>query len=190
MSKGSVNKVILIGRLGNEPDVRYTPAGVAVANISVATNFSVKDKQTGEWRDETEWHRVALFERTAETAKQYLHKGSKVYIEGRLRTNKWQDQQGQDRYTTEIIGREMQMLDSRSEGAGSYGGAQGYGAQGAGGYGGAAPASPYGQQQPSHQASPPPNQGTQPPPQPAGAEGMNQAAPPPPDKDFDQDVPF
>jgi len=183
MSKG-VNKVILVGNLGSDPEVRYTPTGVAVANISIATNSSSKDRQTGEWRDETEWHRVVLFERTAEVAKQYLRKGSKVYIEGRLRTNKWQDQQtGQDRYSTEIVAREMQMLDGRSEGAGGYGG------QGASGYGGA-PAPSYGGGQQSGYVSSPPNQGMAQPPSNEGTTPPASGATPPPDKGFDQDVPF
>ncbi|HEC85822.1 MAG TPA: single-stranded DNA-binding protein, partial [Thioploca sp.] len=108
MARGK-NLVILIGNLGNDPDVRYTPAGVAVANISLATSYSTKDKQTGEWREETEWHRVVFFERLAEVAKQYLHKGSQIYVEGNLRTEKWQDKNGIERYTTKIYAREMQM---------------------------------------------------------------------------------
>ncbi len=118
MARG-VNKVILIGHLGNDPEVRYSPNGMAVANISVATNSSIKDKQTGEWKDTTEWHRVVLFERLAEVSGEYLHKGSQVYIEGRLQTRKWQDQSGQDRWTTEIIANEMQMLGGRGAGTGT-----------------------------------------------------------------------
>ncbi|HHB92285.1 MAG TPA: single-stranded DNA-binding protein [Thioploca sp.] len=116
MSRG-INKVILVGRLGNEPDIRSTASGMTIVTISLATNFSTKDKQTGEWKEETEWHRVVLFDKLADVAKQYLNKGSQVYIEGRLRTNKWQDKNGQDRYTTEIIAREMQMLGSRDDNA-------------------------------------------------------------------------
>ncbi len=116
MARG-VNKVILIGNLGNDPEIRYMPSGGAVANITVATSEAWKDKQTGEQHDRTEWHRVVFFNRLAEIAGEYLHKGSKVYIEGSLRTRKWQDKNGQDRYTTEIVGNEMQMLDSRGAGA-------------------------------------------------------------------------
>jgi single-strand DNA-binding protein len=112
VAKG-VNKVILIGNLGADPEVRAMPSGVAVTNLSLATSESWKDKQTGETQEKTEWHRVVLFARLAEIAAQYLKKGSKVYIEGSIRTSKWQDQAGQDRYTTEIVGNTMQMLDSR-----------------------------------------------------------------------------
>ena len=112
MARG-VNKVIIVGNLGNDPDTRYMPSGSAVTNLSVATNESWKDKQTGEQKDRTEWHRVAMFGRLAEIAAEYLRKGSQVYIEGKLRTRKWQDQQGNDRYTTEIIADEMQMLGGR-----------------------------------------------------------------------------
>jgi len=108
-----VNKVILIGNIGQDPEVRYTPGGSAITNISVATSEAWKDKQTGQSQERTEWHRVVFFNRLAEIAGEYLRKGSKVYIEGSLRTRKWQDQQGQDRYTTEIVANEMQMLDTR-----------------------------------------------------------------------------
>jgi single-strand DNA-binding protein len=114
MARG-VNKVILVGNLGNEPETKYMPSGSAVTNISVATNESWKDKETGEQVDRTEWHRVAMFNRLAEIAGEYLHKGSQVYIEGRIRTRKWQDKEGQDRYTTEIIADQMQMLGGRGE---------------------------------------------------------------------------
>ena len=119
MARGGVNKVILVGNLGGDPEVRYTPNGSAVTNLSIATSESWRDKQTGQQQERTEWHRVAMFGKLAEIAGQYLRKGSKVYIEGKLQTRKWQDQQGQDRYTTEIvvdINGQMQMLDSRSEG--------------------------------------------------------------------------
>lgn len=118
MARG-VNKVILIGNLGNDPDVRYTPNGNAVANISVATSETWRDKQSGELQDRTEWHRVVFFNRLAEIVGEYLRKGSKVYIEGSLRTRKWQDKNGVERYTTEIIATEMLMLDSKGAGAGS-----------------------------------------------------------------------
>lgn len=111
MAKG-INKVILIGNLGADPEVRYMPSGGAVANISVATSDSWKDK-AGQLQEKTEWHKVVLFNRLGEIAGEYLKKGSKVYIEGALRTNKWQDNQGQDRYTTEIVANNMQMLDGK-----------------------------------------------------------------------------
>src|SRR6267378_2019780 len=110
----SVNKVILIGNLGRDPETRYSPDGAAITNVSVATTSQWKDKNTGEKREETEWHRVAFFGRLAEIAGEYLKKGSQVYIEGRLRTRKWQDKEGQDRYTTEIVADTMQMLGSRA----------------------------------------------------------------------------
>jgi single-strand DNA-binding protein len=109
----SVNKVILIGNLGRDPETRYSPEGAAITNVSIATTFQWKDKNTGEKREETEWHRVAFFGRLAEIAGEYLRKGSPVYVEGRLRTRKWQDKEGQDRYTTEIVAEAMQMLGSR-----------------------------------------------------------------------------
>ncbi|HBC71319.1 MAG TPA: single-stranded DNA-binding protein [Coxiellaceae bacterium] len=113
MARG-VNKVILIGNLGNDPEVRYTPSGSAVASISLATSETWRDKQSGELQDRTEWHRIVFFNRLAEIVGEYLHKGSKIYVEGSLRTRKWQDKNGLDRYTTEIIAGEMHMLDSRS----------------------------------------------------------------------------
>ncbi len=113
MASRGVNKVILIGNLGKDPETRYMPSGGAVTNITVATSETWKDKQTGEQQERTEWHRVVFFNRLAEIAGEYLKKGSKVYIEGSLRTRKWQGQDGQDRYTTEIVANEMQMLDSR-----------------------------------------------------------------------------
>lgn len=115
MARG-VNKVIVIGNLGQDPDTRYMPSGSAVTNLRIATNESWKDKQTGEQKDRTEWHSVAMFGRLAEIAAEYLRKGSQVYIEGKLRTRKWQDKDGNDRYTTEIIADEMQMLGGRSGG--------------------------------------------------------------------------
>ena len=138
MARGGVNKVILVGNLGGDPEVRYTPNGSAVCNLSIATSESWRDKQTGQQQERTEWHRVAMFGKLAEIAGQYLRKGSKVYIEGKLQTRKWQDQQGQDRYTTEVvvdINGQMQMLDSRADG-----GNAGYG-------------------QPQQQAAPQQNQG-------------------------------
>lgn len=114
MARG-VNKVILVGNIGQDPEMKYMPSGNAVTNISVATSESWKDKETGQQQERTEWHRVVFFNRLAEIAGEYLRKGSKVYVEGQLRTRKWQDQSGQDRYTTEIVASEMQMLDGRNE---------------------------------------------------------------------------
>ena len=130
MSRG-INKAILVGNLGQDPEIRYTPSGSAVANISVATSDQWKDKQTGERRERTEWHRVVFFNRLAEVVGECLRKGSQVYIEGRLQTRKWQTQEGQDRYTTEIVANEMQMLGGRPGGAGQAGdhAAGGQGAQ-------------------------------------------------------------
>lgn len=117
MASRGVNKVILVGNLGGDPETRYMPSGGAVTNITVATSETWKDKNTGQQQERTEWHRVVFFNRLAEIAGEYLRKGSKVYLEGALRTRKWQDKtSGQDRYTTEIVAAEMQMLDSRGEG--------------------------------------------------------------------------
>lgn len=124
MARG-VNKVILVGNCGRDPETRYSPSGSGVTKVSIATSESWKDKQTGEQKDRTEWHNVVFFGRLAEIAGEYLRKGSQVYIEGSLRTNKWQDKNGQDRYTTEIVASEMQMLGSRGAGGGdSYAPAQ------------------------------------------------------------------
>ena len=119
MARG-VNKVILVGNLGNDPDIRYTAGGAAVANISVATAESWKDKNSGEQQERTEWHRIVFFGRLAEIVGEYLRKGSQVYVEGRLQTRKWQDKEGHDRYTTEIVANEMQMLGSKSGGSANY----------------------------------------------------------------------
>ena len=115
MSRG-INKVILVGNLGNDPETRYSPNGSAVTRISVATSEQWKDKSSGEQKERTEWHRVVFFNRLAEIAGEYLKKGSQVYVEGRLQTRKWQDKTGNDRYTTEIVANEMQMLGGRSGG--------------------------------------------------------------------------
>ena len=112
MSRG-INKVILVGNLGQDPEVRYTPGGSPVANVSIATTYSSKDRQSGEQQERTEWHRVVFFNRLAEIVGEYLRKGSQVYVEGRLQTRKWQDQSGQDRWSTEVIASEMQMLGGR-----------------------------------------------------------------------------
>jgi single-strand DNA-binding protein len=122
MARG-INKVILIGHLGADPESRAMPSGMTVANLRLATTESWKDKQSGEQQERTEWHNVALFGRLGEIAAEYLRKGSQVYIEGRLRTRKWQDKEGRDRYTTEIVGNEMQMLGGRGGAAGSAPGA-------------------------------------------------------------------
>jgi len=159
-----LNKVTLIGRLGADPEVRYMPTGGAVANITLATNFRWKDKQTGEKKESTEWHRVVFFNRLAEIAGEYLKKGSQIFVEGRLQTRKWQGQDGQDRYTTEIIATELHMLDSRTGGTTSFGGDQapaGYSA------------SSFKPQQPAQQN----NSGSMPP-------------SPPAYDDFDDDIPF
>ncbi|MDX9874271.1 MAG: single-stranded DNA-binding protein [Spongiibacteraceae bacterium] len=168
MSRG-VNKVILIGNLGGDPETRYMPSGGAVTNITLATSESWKDKATGQPQERTEWHRVVFFNRLAEIAGEYLRKGSKVYVEGSLRTRKWQGQDGQDRYTTEIVASEMQMLDSRGQGGGSYaGGGEGF------------DQAPQRSAPPQRPAAPARNQQ-----QPAA-----QPAPPPGFDDFDDDIPF
>ncbi|MFN3617018.1 MAG: single-stranded DNA-binding protein [Aquabacterium sp.] len=124
----SINKVILIGNLGRDPEVRYTPSGAAVCNVSVATTRNWKDKASGDKVEETEWHRVVFYDRLAEIAGEYLRKGRPVYVEGRLKTRKWQDKDGKDNYTTEIVAEQMQLLGGRDGGGGG------------GGYGGGAPA--------------------------------------------------
>ena len=116
MARG-VNKAIILGSLGQDPDIRYTAGGAAVANISIATNEQWKDKESGEMQERTEWHRVVFFGRLAEIVGEYLHKGSQGYVEGRIQTRKWKDKEGNDRYTTEIVASEMQMLGSKSGGA-------------------------------------------------------------------------
>ena len=154
---GSVNKVILVGNLGRDPEVRTFQNGGKVCNLRVATSETWKDRNTGERRERTEWHSVAIFsEPLARTAEQYLRKGSKVYLEGQLETRKWQDQSGQDRYSTEVVLRPytstMVMLDGRGEGGGNYGGGGGGGggyvddrsSQGGGGYGGGGGGAPAG----------------------------------------------
>jgi single-strand DNA-binding protein len=120
MARG-INKVILVGNLGKDPETRYMPSGKAVTNFSIATSESWKDKQTGEQKEQTEWHNIVMYDRLAEIAAEYLRKGSQVYVEGRLRTRKWQDKEGRDRYTTEIIANEMQMLGGRGGAGGGMG---------------------------------------------------------------------
>ncbi|MGI9275323.1 MAG: single-stranded DNA-binding protein [Endozoicomonas sp.] len=192
MARG-VNKVILIGNLGQDPEVRFTQNGSAVATLNVATSDSWTDKNTGQRQDRTEWHRVVIFNKLAEICQQYLRKGSKVYLEGRLQTRKWQDQQGQDRYTTEIVANDMQMLDGRQDGAGT-------GAPMGGGYQQQAPASQQAPQQQAPQQSAPQQYGggasQQQAPRQAPAQQQPQqqaqAAPQPAAAfdDFDDDIPF
>ncbi len=162
MARG-VNKVILVGNLGKDPETRYMPSGSAVTNLTLATSESWKDKQSGEAQERTEWHKVAMFGRLAEIAAEYLRKGSQIYIEGKLRTRKWQDKEGKDRWTTEIVADEMQMLGSKGGGgasasAGSMGGA----GAASGGGGGSASGS--------------------------GRAAVNDSGAPP--GDFDDDIPF
>lgn len=180
MASRGVNKVILVGNLGNDPEVRYMPNGNAVANITVATSETWKDQQ-GQQQERTEWHRVVLYRRLGEIAGEYLRKGSKVYLEGRLQTRKWQGQDGQDRYTTEIVANEMQMLDSRGGQSGGQQGGYGNAPQQQGGGGN------YGQQQ-SVPASRPAQQQQQPPQQ-QQSNNNNQFNDEPP-LDFDDDIPF
>ena len=202
MARG-INKVILVGNCGQDPETKFTASGAAVTNLSIATSETWKDKQTGENQERTEWHRVVFFNRLAEIAGEYLRKGSKVYVEGSLRTRKWQDQNGQDRYTTEIVAAEMQMLDSRGD-------AGGYAPQGGQGGYQQAPAQPaqpqYAPQQAHQQAPPQPQQQYAPPQQqaPVNPMGGHQQAPrpaappqqasapqaPPAMDSFDDDIPF
>lgn len=179
MASRGVNKVILVGNLGADPETRFMPSGGSVTNVRLATSETWKDKQTGQPQERTEWHRVVFFNRLAEVAAEYLHKGSKLYVEGAIRTRKWQDQSGQDRYTTEIVGSEMQMLDSRG-GSGGAGGSSG----GDGGYDQSYPEAGGGSSNfgsaPSPQSNPQSNSGNQSTPAPAPA-AMG---------DIDDDIPF
>lgn len=216
MARG-INKVILIGNLGQDPEVRFTPSGTAVANVNLATTDTWMDRQSGQRQERTEWHRLVMFNKTAEIAQQYLKKGSKIYVEGRLQTRKWQGQDGQDRYTTEIVVNDMQMLDGRAGGGdfqgGGFGGAQQQGGYGGGqpqqgGYGGQPQQGGYGNQ-PQQGGAPqqgggfgggapqrPPQQPPQRPAQggqPAGGQqqGSNFGAPDPGSfDDFDDEIPF
>ena len=153
----SINKVILVGNLGQDPEVKYMPSGGAVTNISIATTDTWKDKTTGEKKENTEWHRVVFFNRLAEIVGEYLRKGSQVYIEGNLRTRKWQDQSGADRYSTEIVAREMQMLGSRAGGSGDFAQGQQQSQQGGGAPQQSAPQQNAPQQQAPQQSAPPQN---------------------------------
>ncbi|EPT9255130.1 single-stranded DNA-binding protein [Vibrio alginolyticus] len=180
MASRGINKVILVGNLGNDPEIRYMPNGGAVANITIATSDSWRDKATGEQREKTEWHRVVLFGKLAEVAGEYLRKGSQVYIEGQLQTRKWQDQSGQDRYSTEVVVQGfngvMQMLGGRGQGGGAPMGGQ----QQQGGWG-----QP---QQPAQQQYNAPQQQQQQPQQQAPQQSQQQYNEPP--MDFDDDIPF
>ncbi len=208
MARG-INKVILIGNLGQDPEVRFTPSGTAVANLNLATSDTWMDRQSGQRQERTEWHRVVMFNKTAEIAQQYLKKGSKVYIEGRLQTRKWQDQNGQDRYSTEIVANDMQMLDGRSgdyQGGGApqqnydqHSAPQNAPAQNApsqnnqgGGYpqqGGAPQGGGYPGGQPPRPAQPAPQQGRQAPP--PNQQDSSYGAPDPGNfDDFDDEIPF
>jgi len=194
MAKGTVNKVIILGRLGQDPDVRATAGGTQVVNLNVATNELGAKDETGVRQDITEWHRCVLFGRTAEIAAQYLKKGSQVYLEGRLQTRKWKDQQGNDRYSTEIVANEMQLMGGRDNT-----GDNGFASQPM------APQQqqPYNQQpaQPSHQqpqapqsqpqqASPPPYNHQQPAQQPYNQQPQQAPQQPTSFDDFDDDIPF
>ncbi|HHV6871171.1 single-stranded DNA-binding protein [Haemophilus influenzae] len=170
-----VNKVIIVGHLGNDPEIRTMPNGDAVANISVATSESWNDRNTGERREVTEWHRIVFYRRQAEICGEYLRKGSQVYVEGRLKTRKWQDQNGQDRYTTEIQGDVMQMLGGRNQNAGGYGNDMG-----------GAPQSSYQARQTNNGGS---YQSSRPTPQSATSQPATPQAEPPMDG-FDDDIPF
>ena len=171
-----VNKVIIVGHLGNDPEIRTMPNGDAVANISVATSESWNDRNTGERREVTEWHRIVFYRRQAEICGEYLRKGSQVYVEGRLRTRKWQDQNGQDRYTTEIQGDVMQMLGGRNQNAGGYGNDMG-----------GAPQSSYQARQTNNGGGS--YQSSRPAPQSATSQPATPQAEPPMDG-FDDDIPF
>ena len=188
MSRG-INKVTIVGNLGNDPELKAMPSGNAVTNISVATSDSWKDKTTGQPQERTEWHRIVFFNRLAEIAGEYLKKGSQVYVEGSLRTRKWQDQSGQDRYTTEIVGSEMQMLGGRQGGGmgGGMGGGDNMAYDQSASYGGGAPSGG----QAGGQSSGQPQQASQPQQRPAAAPKPAAAPAPAQGMDsFDDDIPF
>ena len=197
MARG-INKVILVGNLGADPETRYMPSGSAVTNLSVATSESWKDKQTGEQKDRTEWHKVVMFDRLAEISAEYLRKGSQVYIEGKLQTRKWQGQDGQDRYTTEVIVSEIQLLDSRNQAQGQFQpNAPQQNAQQQQSWGNAPQNAP---QAPAQQAAPqmapayqqpaPANQAPEPSQKPAQQPKQEPAQYNEPPMDFDDDIPF
>lgn len=188
MARG-VNKVILIGNLGQDPEVRFLPSGNPVANLRIATTDSWTDRQSGQRQERTEWHTVVLFNKLAEIAQQYVKKGSRIYIEGRLQTRKWQGQDGQDRYSTEIVANDMQMLDSRA------GGGADVGQQPQNQYNApqAAPQGNYGQQQGGYGNAPQGGQPQRPAQggQPGNQQGSNYGAPDPGSfDDFDDEIPF
>jgi len=187
MARG-VNKVFLIGNLGQDPEVRFMPSGNPVANFSLATTDTWTDKQSGQRQERTEWHRCNAFGKLAEIIQQYVKKGSKVYVEGSIHTRKWQDQSGQDRYSTELKVRDMQMLDGR-QGGQQQGGGYGAPPQGqAGGYGAPPQQGGYGAPQGGH---PPPQGQGRPPQQGAPNQGQNYGAPDPGSfDDFDDEIPF
>jgi single-strand DNA-binding protein len=183
MASRGVNKVILVGNLGQDPEVRFAANGSAIANITVATSESWRDKATGEQREKTEWHRVAMFGKLAEVAGEYLRKGSQVYIEGQLQTRKWQDQNGQDRYTTEVVVQGfngvMQMLGGRQGGGAPMGGGMNQGQAQGGQQQWGQPQQPQQQSRPAQQQAPQQQASQQPPQQ------YNE-----PPMDFDDDIPF
>ena len=190
MSRG-VNKVIIVGNCGQDPETRFMPAGGAVTNMSIATSESWKDKTSGEPQERTEWHKVVFFNRLAEIAGEYIKKGSKIYVEGALRTRKWQNKEGQDQYTTEIVASEMQMLDSRGAQDGGQGG--GYPQQQRQQQAPQQQRQQQPQQQPQHQPQQQPQQGYQ---QQQPQQGYQQQQPqqqqyaPPQNNSFDDDIPF
>jgi len=189
MASRGVNKVILVGNLGQDPEVRYMPNGGAVANITLATSESWRDKQTGETKEKTEWHRVVLFGKLAEVAGEYLRKGSQVYIEGALQTRKWTDQSGQEKYTTEVVvnvGGTMQMLGGRQSGGAAGAGAPAGGGQG-NNNGWGQPQQPQQQQQQQQGANNQFSGGAQSRPQQQNSAPANNNEPP---IDFDDDIPF
>ena len=175
MASRGVNKVILVGNLGNDPDMKYANSGSAIARLSIATSEQWNDKNTGDKQERTEWHRVVFFGRLAEIAGEYLRKGSQVYIEGSLRTDKYTDANGVEKYSTDIVGREMQMLGGRSGGMDNAGGA---------GFGATPQQQPQAQQQPQQGL---PVQAQQQPSQPAQPQQQTASAP---STDFDDDIPF
>ncbi|MGO2415884.1 MULTISPECIES: single-stranded DNA-binding protein [Cobetia] len=219
MARG-VNKVILIGNLGQDPEVRFTPSGSAVCNLNLATTDTWNDRQSGQRQERTEWHRVVMFNKLAEVAQQYVKKGSRLYIEGRLQTRKWQDQNGNDRYSTEIVANDMQMLDTRGEGGGgnfsgggrpqqappqqggNFGGQQQAASQPAaapqqgGNFGGQQPAQQQGGNSGGQQSAPQQGNGfggqqSSSPAQPASQQNNNFGAPPAGSfDDFDDEIPF
>lgn len=195
MFNRSVNKVVLVGNLGKDPEMRYMPNGNAVANLTLATTESWKDKQTGERKEKTEWHRLTVFNRLGEMCGEYLKKGAKIYAEGKLQTRKWQGQDGQDRYTTEVVVSEIQMMDSRNQGQAQgqfQGNAPQQGAQAQQSWGNAPAQQAAPQMAPAYQAAPQQAPAQQAPAQQAPAQQPQQAPAQynEPAMDFDDDIPF